>query len=172
MAEIAAGQYRFGIRDSRGLLRDFSEQMSYDILDRSTVPRIAFNGTGTVQDQQISWYNSADGLGVVSGPTQELLVLQFLDPTARTTTTANFVIKLNVMTTYRDYKGSIQRKNNPLALADRVTKTTSGTRQDPNGVNDNPATVANQWTDVLAFKPLPNETWYVSSYQRFVSDGV
>lgn len=172
MAEIASGQYRFAIRDSRGLDRDYSEQMFYDILNNDATPRIAFNGDGTDLDQRMSWYNNVLNMGIISGPANELLVLQLLDATARTFATATCTVRFNTTSTYRGSDGKVARRPNPLLLKDRITKTTSGTRQDPNGVNDNPVTVANQWSDVIAFKPLSNETWFMKSYQKFTSDGV
>ncbi len=144
----------------------FSEYISYDVLDRSSVPRAVFLGgttPGTDQDQRISWPQ------LISGPDRHTLILEYNAPAAHTFTTANFTVLLNVFEARKD-GGVIQKSNRSLKLADRVTISGS-TRQSPNGINDNPATLANQDTPIIAFQPETNMNWVVAGYQRFVSDG-
>lgn len=166
MAEIASGDYRFARYGSDGNRKESSEQVNYDILNNTATPRWAFNGAGTISDQQVSWGS------IVSGPGNDVLILELRDTAARTFATANCVVSFTVRAHYRDtLTGKITSTLKPLSLVDRVTKSTSGTRTDPQGVNDNPVTVANEFSKVMCFKPVTSENWEVEGYQRFVSDG-
>src|ERR1041385_535492 len=166
MAEIAAGDYRFARYGVDGNRKEMSEQFNYDILNNTPTPRIAFNGAGTIQDQQVSLD------ATMSGPGNDVLILELRDTAARTFATANCVVSFNVRAWYRDtLTGKVTSTLKPLGLVDRVTKSTSGTRTDPQGVNDNPVTVANEFSTVICFKPVTSENWQIEGYQRFVSDG-
>src|ERR1051326_8627959 len=135
MAEIASGDYRFARYGVDGNRKEMSEQFNYDILNNVAVPRVAFNGAGTIQDQQISWD------AVISGPTNDVLILELRDTSARTFTTANCVVSFTVRAYFRDSgRGGVHQRVHTLSLVDRVTKSTSGTRTDPQGVNDNAVT--------------------------------
>lgn len=166
MAEIASGDYRAARYGADGNRKEYSEQFNYDILNNAATPRVAFNGPGTISDQTITWDS------IISGPGNDLMVLEYLDATARTFATANFVVSFQMRMYYTDtLTGKKTTRIQPLGLTQRVTKSTSGTRTDPNGVNDNPVTVANEWGKVIAFKPLTSENGEVYGYWRFVSDG-
>lgn len=170
MAAISSGDYRFARYGSDGNRKEFSESFSYDILDNTSVPRIAFNGAGTDQDQRVFWN------AIVSGKLNDVLILEYLDTTARKFDTSLCTVRFTVTAYYVDTASGVRTsRQQHLALADRVTKTNSGTRTDPQGIDDKTqilaATIANEWNKILCFKPLTSENWQLSGFQRFVSDG-
>lgn len=174
MVEIAAGQYRWAVKESGGGYVDYTAAVHYDVLNNTASPRAVLQDAiegrprGTVNDEIIG---TTENL-VAHGSYNEYVDLELYDSTARTFTTASCTVQLNVADIWFDSVARrVRVQDKPLGLTDRVTKSTSGTQQNPIGLNDNPGTVANAWSAVMRFIPPLGHNYAPRGYQRFVSDG-
>lgn len=171
--EIAAGLYRFAVRDVMGNYRAYTEGIPYNILDANTAPRAALvdtvegNPEGQINDRIVAHSKAL----VAYGSSSDILALEYFDSAAHATTvTASFTCSLNVADAFRDIVGIVRVVDKPLTLADRVTKTIAGTNiNSALGLDDNPAWLANTWNGVLYFVPPFGHNWSPRGYQRFVS---
>ncbi|MEA3199499.1 MAG: hypothetical protein QOE90_927 [Thermoplasmata archaeon] len=170
--EIAAGMYRFAVKDSMGNYIATTEYIPYNILDATTSPRAVLqdavegNPEGTLNDRIVRTPSNL----VAHGNALEWLDLEYLDSAAHATwVTANFTVQLNVADCFRDYTGRVRVLDKLISLADRVTKTVNGTQTNPLGLDDNPATVANVPAPVLRVIPPVGHNYSPRGYQRFVS---
>lgn len=160
--QLAQGQVRAVKMDMRGRVQSESPAADITIFDNVVTPRVYVNNyaAATANDEKMAWD------AVIDGSKQEILAIQLKDTSARTIQTTNSSLQLAVKIKFTNAKGQKEYSDGSLGLTDRITISTSGTRNDPRGLNDNGSTVANVWGDVFRLAPNLNEEWVGWGYWK------
>lgn len=166
MVQFAGGALRLARMAANGVqLGSPSAAVDYTIADNVAVPRWAINHPGaTSQDQGESWDE------LIEGKSDEYLAVQFYHTAAVTLATASCKFNIPVKRiSLRAGKKFVE--NYTLRLGDRMTKSTASTINDPRGLNDNPVTRANEWSDVERVGFRSAENIRVSGFLEVYIDG-
>lgn len=154
MVAVTTGQHRVVIKDAGGNDIAISDPVPGVIADNTAAPYLVFRDPATGAALGSANDYNARGPGVARGNVGEYIELQFKDATGITTDTSDFTaLYLTVIDTYRGARGMVKEPL-PLTIANRMTKSTASTINDPRGLNDDPATIADTWSAYLRL-PVP-----------------
>lgn len=167
MVQVTSGMLRFAVKDANGNVRASTEAVPLVIADNTTSPRLVLTDSltgrprGTINDEIID----ADPNLTARAKYGEYLDIEVMVGTAFTLDTSDQTANLNVADVW-EIAGGFKVEDKPLRLADRSTRTISGTFLDPRGLEDDLYVPANVWAPVARFIPPAGHTYVPRGYQE------
>jgi hypothetical protein len=157
MTQLTTGRLRFAVRDGAGKEIYYSPSFLASVADNVATPRIYVNSReGTANDQNYTFPQK------VSGKRGEVLAVQYLDGAAHTLDTSDMdSTVIPVVEAFRNARNQIDENRRELLLRDRISDTTMGHIQQ---LNDDGATRANEWSDILRFAPQSGTAWFIAGH--------